>query len=97
MQQNTCRGCLRYERRDGSWAVVEPESKELLALLLKKPRGLGAVRLADAKRWFRDLRREHVYIGGLFKAAPELSYVLFMPRQRGLRGAPSPTYLGYPS
>ena len=60
MQQNTCRGCLRYERRDGSWAVVEPESKELLALLLKKPRGLGAVRLADAKRWFRDLRREHV-------------------------------------
>ena len=32
-----------------------------------------------------------------FKAAPELSIALFMPRQRGLRGAPSPTYLGYPS
>jgi hypothetical protein len=31
------------------------------------------------------------------KAAPELSYALFMPRQRGLRDAPSPTYLGYPS
>ena len=48
VQQHTCRGCDRYERRDSSWAAVEPESKELLALLLKKPRGLGAVRLADA-------------------------------------------------
>ena len=48
VQQHTCRGCSRFERRDGSWAAVEPESKELLALLLKKPRGLGSVRLADA-------------------------------------------------
>ena len=48
VQQHTCRGCNRYERRDGSWAVVEPESKELLALLLRKPRGLAAARLADA-------------------------------------------------
>jgi len=48
VQQHTCRGCQRYERRDGSWAAVEPESKELLALLLRKPRGLAQVRLADA-------------------------------------------------
>eukprot|EP00310_Coccolithus_braarudii_P019104 CAMPEP_0183342490 /NCGR_PEP_ID=MMETSP0164_2-20130417/8591_1 /TAXON_ID=221442 /ORGANISM="Coccolithus pelagicus ssp braarudi, Strain PLY182g" /LENGTH=540 /DNA_ID=CAMNT_0025513099 /DNA_START=84 /DNA_END=1702 /DNA_ORIENTATION=- len=48
VQQNTCRGCNRFERRDGSWAEVEPESKELLALLLRKPRGLTAVRLVDA-------------------------------------------------
>ena len=48
VQQNCCRGCNRFERRDGGWATVEPESKELLALLLKKPRGLGNVRLADA-------------------------------------------------
>jgi len=48
VQQHTCRGCFRYERRDGGWAACEPESKELLALLLRKPRGLGAVRLADA-------------------------------------------------
>ena len=48
VQQHTCRGCERYERRDGSWAAVEPESKELLALLLRKPRGLASVRLADA-------------------------------------------------
>lgn len=47
-QQNTCRGCNRYERRDGSWAAAEIESKELLAILLKKPRGLASVRLADA-------------------------------------------------
>jgi nonsense-mediated mRNA decay protein 3 len=48
VQQHTCRGCNRYERRDGGWAAVDPESKELLALLLKKPRGLSSVRLADA-------------------------------------------------
>mmetsp|Transcript_30551 Transcript_30551/g.98782 ORF Transcript_30551/g.98782 Transcript_30551/m.98782 type:complete len:588 (-) Transcript_30551:258-2021(-) len=48
VQQNTCRGCNRFERRDGSWADVEMESKELLALLLKKPRGLTQVRLVDA-------------------------------------------------
>ena len=48
VQQNTCRGCGRYERRDGSFAPVEPESAELMALLLKKPRGLGSVRLVDA-------------------------------------------------
>ena len=48
VQQNTCRGCDRFERRDGTWAAVEPESKELLALLLRKPRGLTSVQLVDA-------------------------------------------------
>ena len=48
VQQNTCRGCNRFERRDGTWAEVDPESKELLALLLRKPRGLSNVRLVDA-------------------------------------------------
>ena len=48
VQQHTCRGCNRFERRDGGWTAVEMESKELLALLLKKPRGLAAVRLVDA-------------------------------------------------
>lgn len=48
VQQNTCRGCGRFERRDGSYAEVDMESKELLALLLKKPRGLTSVRLVDA-------------------------------------------------
>ena len=48
VQQNTCRGCERYERRDGTWAKCDIDSKELLALLLRKPRGLAAVRLVDA-------------------------------------------------
>ena len=48
VQQHTCRGCNRFERRDGGWVACEPESKELLALLLKKPRGLASVRLVDA-------------------------------------------------
>ena len=58
VQQNTCRGCVRYERRDGSFAPVEPESAELMALLLKKPRGLvpRAVRRGGRRRRRRARR-----------------------------------------
>lgn len=31
-----------------SWLVAQPESRELLALCLKKLRGLGKVRIVDA-------------------------------------------------
>lgn len=45
--QNHCRGCNRFER-SGGWVACEPESKELLAILLKRVRGLDQVRLVDA-------------------------------------------------
>ena len=45
--QSHCRGCERYER-SGGWVVCEPESKELLAILLKRVRGLDKVHLVDA-------------------------------------------------
>jgi len=45
--QNHCRGCDRYERQ-GGWVQCELESKELLAILLKRVRGLDKVRLVDA-------------------------------------------------
>jgi NMD protein affecting ribosome stability and mRNA decay len=41
-----CRGCLRYLRPP--WVACELESKELLAICLKKIPGLGKVKLVDA-------------------------------------------------
>ena len=41
-----CRGCDRYLRPP--WTLVKPESKELMALLLRKIRGLKKVKLIDA-------------------------------------------------
>ncbi|CBK20758.2 uncharacterized protein [Blastocystis hominis] len=42
-----CRGCERYLRPP--WTAAPPESKELLALCLKKIRGLKQVKLVDAE------------------------------------------------
>lgn len=42
-----CRGCERYLRPP--WTVAPPESKELLALCLRKIRGLKQVKLVDAE------------------------------------------------
>ena len=41
-----CKGCDRYLRPP--WTQVKPESKELMALLLRKIRGLKKVKLIDA-------------------------------------------------
>lgn len=43
-----CRGCERYLQQPHGWVNAEPESRELLALCLKKLRGLNKVRLIDA-------------------------------------------------
>jgi nonsense-mediated mRNA decay protein 3 len=43
-----CRNCERYLQPPNQWIVCQLESKELLALCLKKLRGLGKVRLIDA-------------------------------------------------
>ena len=43
-----CQGCERYLRQAGQYALVRPESKELMALLLRNVRGLKGVRLVDA-------------------------------------------------
>lgn len=41
-----CRGCQRYNRPP--WVNAEPESRELMALCLKRIGGLSAVKLVDA-------------------------------------------------
>eukprot|EP00512_Aurantiochytrium_limacinum_P004092 CAMPEP_0171499174 /NCGR_PEP_ID=MMETSP0958-20121227/8286_1 /TAXON_ID=87120 /ORGANISM="Aurantiochytrium limacinum, Strain ATCCMYA-1381" /LENGTH=568 /DNA_ID=CAMNT_0012033709 /DNA_START=128 /DNA_END=1834 /DNA_ORIENTATION=+ len=43
-----CKGCERYQKPQAGWIYCEPESKGLLALCLKKIKGLTKVHLVDA-------------------------------------------------
>ncbi|KAG8948749.1 hypothetical protein FRC04_009360 [Tulasnella sp. 424] len=45
---NFCRNCDRFLSPPASWTIAEPESRELLAICLKKLKGLNKVRLIDA-------------------------------------------------
>ncbi|KAK8160670.1 NMD3 family-domain-containing protein [Phyllosticta citrichinensis] len=45
---HTCRDCDRWMSPPASWLVAQPESRELLALCLRKLRGLQKVRIIDA-------------------------------------------------
>ncbi|KAJ5585018.1 60S ribosomal export protein NMD3 [Penicillium hispanicum] len=45
---HTCRDCERWLQPPNSWVVAMPESKELLAVCLRKLRGLSKVRIIDA-------------------------------------------------
>lgn len=42
-----CKGCGRFAHNNG-WVTAEPESKELLSMLVRKVRGLSKVKLIDA-------------------------------------------------
>lgn len=43
-----CRNCDRFLSPPGQWTIAQPESRELLAICLKKLKGLNKVRLVDA-------------------------------------------------
>ncbi|KAH9947139.1 NMD3-domain-containing protein [Amylocystis lapponica] len=43
-----CRNCERFLSPPTTWAIVRPESQELLAICLRKLKGLNKVRLTDA-------------------------------------------------
>ncbi|TFK83515.1 NMD3-domain-containing protein [Polyporus arcularius HHB13444] len=43
-----CRNCERFLSPPSSWMIAQPESQELLALCLKKLKGLNRVRLTEA-------------------------------------------------
>jgi nonsense-mediated mRNA decay protein 3 len=50
-KQNTlsfCRNCSRYLSPPSAWLLAELESKELLAICLRRLKGLSKVRLVDA-------------------------------------------------
>ena len=43
-----CRNCERFLAPPTQWMIARPESQELLAICLKKLKGLNRVRLTDA-------------------------------------------------
>ena len=43
-----CRNCDRFLSPPAQWTIAQPESRELLAICLKKLKGLNKVRLVDA-------------------------------------------------
>ncbi|RPD53416.1 NMD3-domain-containing protein [Lentinus tigrinus ALCF2SS1-7] len=43
-----CRNCERFLSPPSSWTIAQPESQELLAICLKKLKGLNKVRLTEA-------------------------------------------------
>ncbi|KAI5296371.1 ribosome-binding protein [Ascosphaera acerosa] len=45
---HTCKDCERWLQPPAQWIVAHPESRELLAICLKKLRGLHKVRIIDA-------------------------------------------------
>lgn len=45
---NFCRNCDRFLSPPSTWTIAQPESRELLAICLKKLKGLNKVRLVDA-------------------------------------------------
>ncbi|KAJ5690640.1 60S ribosomal export protein NMD3 [Penicillium macrosclerotiorum] len=45
---HTCKDCERWLQPPNSWVVASPESKELLAICLRRLRGLNRVRIVDA-------------------------------------------------
>lgn len=45
---HTCKDCERWLQPPNSWVVAAPESKELLAICLRRLRGLSKVRIIDA-------------------------------------------------
>ncbi|KAL8699961.1 MAG: hypothetical protein Q9201_005710 [Fulgogasparrea decipioides] len=45
---HTCRDCERWLQPPNQWVTATPESRELLALCLRKLRGLSKVRIIDA-------------------------------------------------
>ncbi|KAB5594661.1 60S ribosomal export protein [Ceratobasidium theobromae] len=45
---NYCRNCERFLSPPSTWTIAQPESRELLAICLKKLKGLNKVRLIDA-------------------------------------------------
>lgn len=45
---NWCKGCSRYLAPPTQWVICDLESRELLAICLRKLKGLSKVRLIDA-------------------------------------------------
>ncbi|KAF2838809.1 NMD3-domain-containing protein [Patellaria atrata CBS 101060] len=80
-----CRDCDRWLSPPQQWVVAQPESRELLALCLRKLRGLGKVRIIDASFiWTEPHSRrvkvkitvqQEVFEGSIMQQTFEVEYV----------------------
>lgn len=83
---NQCRDCERWLLPPTSWIIASPESRELLALCLKKLRGLSKVRVVDASFIWTEPHSKRIKVkltiqdtvqdGVLLQQSFEIVYVL---------------------
>lgn len=80
-----CRGCGRYQRPP--WVIAERESRELLALLMKKVRGIGKdLKVVDASFVYTEPHsmrlkikmtvQKEVYVGAILQQQFVIEYVV---------------------
>jgi nonsense-mediated mRNA decay protein 3 len=83
---HTCRDCERWLSPPSQWVTAAPESRELLALCLRKLRGLNKVRIIDANfLWTEPHSRrikvkitvqQEAYEGTILQQSFEVEYVV---------------------
>lgn len=83
---HTCRDCERWLSPPSQWVTAAPESRELLALCLRKLRGLSKVRIIDASfLWTEPHSRrikvkitvqQEAYEGAIIQQTFEVEYVV---------------------
>ena len=82
---HTCRDCDRWFQPPGQWISAAPESRELLALCLRKLRGLSKVRIIDANFLWTEPHSRRVKVkltvqqdfqGAIVQQSFEVEYVV---------------------
>jgi nonsense-mediated mRNA decay protein 3 len=74
-----CRDCERWLQPPASWVTAAPESRELLALCLRKLRGLSKVRIIDASFIWTEPHSRRVKVkiqGTILQQTFEVEYVV---------------------
>jgi nonsense-mediated mRNA decay protein 3 len=73
---NFCRGCQRYNIPPSHWVTAELESPQLLAILLKRVKGLSKVRLVDASFVWTEPHSKRIKVKLIIEKAVFSSTVL---------------------
>lgn len=87
---HTCRDCDRWLSPPTQWVTAAPESRELLALCLKKLRGLNKARIIDASFIWTEPHSRRIKVkitiqsevsqGAILQQAFEVEYVVASPQ-----------------
>lgn len=90
-----CRDCERWLQPPNSWVVANPESKELLAVCLRRLRGLSKVRIIDASFIWTEPHSRRVKVkitiqqeafqGTIIQQTFEVEYVVASQQCDGMR------------